>query len=328
MTNLLLPAENSVMELLTEKQREFINLYFAGIRPDTIEWLHRENKELPDYSIEKRGVTFVWETDAPVSVFELSENEDFENAMRVETAEKSVMIENLKIATKYYWRVNDSAAASFSTEDIAPRIIRAEGVYNIRDIGGWVTEEGRRIKQGLIYRGSYMNEITEEGIKVLKDTIGIKTDIDLRKEMIGEMDASPLGDTVKFCLFPFEHNYKAFFTEEQIEATREVFELFADENNYPIFFHCYHGADRTGNIAYILNALLGMKYEDILLEFEMTSLGECGVRYGFGENFEGFEQHLAEYDENGDIRQGAVKFLLACGVSPETLEKIRGNLLE
>ena len=107
MTNLLLPAENSVMELLTEKQREFINLYFAGIRPDTIEWLHRENKELPDYSIEKRGVTFVWETDAPVSVFELSENEDFENAARVETAEKSVVVENLKIATKYLTHKHD-----------------------------------------------------------------------------------------------------------------------------------------------------------------------------------------------------------------------------
>ncbi|MBQ7923273.1 MAG: tyrosine-protein phosphatase [Clostridia bacterium] len=327
MTNLLLPAEHSVAELLTEKQREFINLYFSGIRPDTIDWLHREIYDVPDYSIEKRGVLFSWETDSPISVFELSENENFKDARRLETAEKSVVIENLKIASTYYWRVNDSKTASFSTEDIAPRIIRAEGVYNIRDIGGWKTEDGRRIKQGLIYRGSYMNEITEEGITVLRDTLGIRTDIDLRKEMIGEMDASPLGDTVKFYLFPFEHPYNEFFTEEQIEATCQVFELFADENNYPIFFHCYHGADRTGNIAYILNCLLGMKYEDILLEFEMTSLGACGVRYGFGEGFEGFEKQLADYDENGDIRKGAEKFLLAHGVSQQTLEKIRRNLL-
>ncbi len=329
MTKLISPAQNSTQLLLTDRQREFIALYNRNIRPDTIRWLHRGEPALPDYSIEKRGVTFLWETDAPTSVFELSENADFADpVLRITTAESSLNVENLKIAAKYFWRINGCTPSLFFTEDRPPRIIRADGVYNIRDIGGWKTADGRRIRQGLVYRSSYMNEITEEGISVLRDTIGIKTDIDLRKEMFGEMDQSPLGENLKFCLLPFSTNYSKFFTDEQLEATRVVFELLADEKNYPIIFHCYHGADRTGNIAYILNALLGMSREDILLEFEFTSLGWCGVRYGFGDNFEGFEKQLAGYDEGGDILKGAVKFLRAIGISDETMEKIRGNLLE
>lgn len=327
MTNLLLPAENSVKELLTKKQREFIDLFHSGIRTANIDWLQPEHRETPDYSIVKNGVLFAWETDAPVSVFELSENKDFENAVRLETTETSAVIENLKVAAKYYWRVNHCAPASFSTEDVAPRIICAEGVYNIRDIGGWKTEDGRRIRQGLIYRGSHMDIITEEGISVLRDTIGIQTDINLRKERVDRPYASPLGDTVNYYVFPFEQTYSEFFTDEQTEATRQVFELFAQEKNYPIFFHCFAGADRTGNIAYILNTLLGMKYEDILLDYECTSLSYAGVRNSLGESFKGFEKKLADYDEDGDIRKGTVKFLRAIGISDETMEKIRNNLL-
>ena len=52
----------------------------------------------------------------------------------------------------------------------------------------------------------------------------------------------------------------------------KVLEIFADEKNYPIYFHCAVGADRTGTIGMYLDTILGMSSEDILLNYNFTSL--------------------------------------------------------
>ena len=40
-------------------------------------------------------------------------------------------------------------------------------------------------------------------------------------------------------------------------------EFFAEEENYPIYFHCRGGADRTGMIAMLLRAIAGVSDETI-----------------------------------------------------------------
>src|SRR5690606_30537969 len=98
-----------------------------------------------------------------------------------------------------------SEAYSFTTEDSAPRWVYAEGLTNIRDIGAWPTMDGKKIKQGLLYRGSEMDThltITPEGIRTLKEHLTIRTDLDLRGEAVGRLIASPLGEDVQFILIP------------------------------------------------------------------------------------------------------------------------------
>jgi protein tyrosine/serine phosphatase len=56
------------------------------------------------------------------------------------------------------------------------------------------------------------------------------------------------------------------------------FSTFANPDNYPIFYHCRGGADRTGSYAFILGALYGMNHEDLILEYELTSLSIWGTR--------------------------------------------------
>ena len=38
----------------------------------------------------------------------------------------------------------------------------------------------------------------------------------------------------------------------------------ADENRYPVYIHCTGGADRTGTLAFLINALLGVGEDDLI----------------------------------------------------------------
>jgi protein tyrosine/serine phosphatase len=63
---------------------------------------------------------------------------------------------------------------------------------------------------------------------------------------------------------------------------------FANPDNYPIFYHCRGGADRTGSYAFILGALYGMNFDDLILEYELTSLSIWGTRIRNHELFSKF----------------------------------------
>lgn len=66
----------------------------------------------------------------------------------------------LEIAREWRWTVSDGeseAVGRFSTEDLAPRILTWPGVSNVRDIGGRKGLDGRRIKQGLVFRSGGLN---------------------------------------------------------------------------------------------------------------------------------------------------------------------------
>lgn len=56
------------------------------------------------------------------------------------------------------------------------------------------------------------------------------------------------------------------FEEEYKENICEIMNFFAEESNYPIYFHCMGGADRTRMIALYLQALVGEAEEDIYLD--------------------------------------------------------------
>jgi tyrosine-protein phosphatase SIW14 len=89
------------------------------------------------------------------------------------------------------------------------------------------------------YRGGQPGK---EGLQVLKD-LGVKTIVCLRwapKTVEPErIAAEQLG--MKFVSIPL--NYWNVPTPKIID---EFFKLIHEEENRPIFLHCFHGADRTG----------------------------------------------------------------------------------
>lgn len=68
---------------------------------------------------------------------------------------------NLEIAREYEWTVScggQTARGTFRTMDLPPRVMHGMGgPRNFRDFGGWRTLDGRRVRQGLVYRSQGLN---------------------------------------------------------------------------------------------------------------------------------------------------------------------------
>ena len=216
-----------------------------------------------------------------------------------------VPMANLEIATRYYWKVvwrgrcgfgcklkhgckpsrrfAETAVSEFVTEDFAPRWIELEGkVDNVRDLGGRIGLGGKRVRQGMIYRGQGLNgnsvtgeergrnRLTVEDVNYLTGTLGIRTDLDLRGEgEVAGMHASPLGESVKF-IWRSSSCYRGIFKENGKKSMAVDFRVFCDRANYPIYFHCIGGADRTGALAYVLNGILGVSRQELETDWEST----------------------------------------------------------
>ena len=244
-------------------------------------------------------VVLSWETELK-GTFEikLSEYDDFSKMVVYTTTNKEISIYNLKIATRYYWQVscgeNNSEVSSFETEGYYPRNLNVDKVSNVRDIGGFVTSEGAILKQGLLYRGGRFNKvnapeitISEKGAKTLVDTLNIKTEIDLRvkSELGGWTDSilntfEGLDHKVKYYNCPLDPSdkepYYYLLRDDNIESTKKIFEILADKNNYPIYFHCSLGTDRAGELADILHYLCSVPTEDVDYDYAFSNLAGIG----------------------------------------------------
>ena len=138
-----------------------------------------------------------------------------------------------------------------------------------------------RVKQNLLFRSSKFNDdestelvISEEGINILVNDFHIKTEIDLRKTSDNEnggITSSPLGNSVNYVSIPMKSSGNVLTLNPNEVA--QVFKLLADENNYPIIFHCSIGTDRTGLIAFLVNALLGVSEEDLYRDYLFSNFG-------------------------------------------------------
>ena len=284
---LLTPMQDAVLTQHTQAQADFNQLL---ARPHTHNdqkaWLAETRKTTKgDLSLPKRN-TFTWRCNGKgvdAHEIEVSECPKFTKDVLhfiVKQGQNETQIHSLKANTKYYWRVVgtdcqarpiSSAVASFTTKDEIPRWIFIDGVSNVRDMGGWTTKDGRRVRQGLIYRGGEMRihmMVTSEGIRFLEHELRLRSLLDLRGA--GELakdsnHGSSLSPLVRW------HNtsisgYAGCATDAQKELYAKAFRIIIEPTNLPLYTHCWGGADRTGTLIFLLNATLGVKDEDLLRE--------------------------------------------------------------
>ena len=154
---------------------------------------------------------------------------------------------------------------------------------NFRDEGGWPTESGRVVRQGLIFRcgtisdgkpGEVRARVTDEGKKTMLEELGVKSELDLRMDEDGEngqITKSVLGKKVNYYNCPM--SYSGDILEINSEQIKAAFDVFADKDNYPIFFHCAIGTDRTGCVAFLLLGLLGVSEENLYRDYMFSNYG-------------------------------------------------------
>ena len=331
------------------------------------------NGQIPDRSDKNMGVELKFESKLDLEPSEykvlVADNEDFENAKELVPNENlEVNARNLFVNTEYYWKVvagdEESEVKTFETGDY-PRWILARsltgeeggrGIYNVRDNGGYMTSSGKRVKQGLVYRGGeittmtssgHYNTITEVAKKAFREDMGMVGGIEL--DLRGNSD---IGDGYKACGFAEDgdidyvmHAIKSYdqtFTQTRSEIA-PIFEILKNADKKPVYYHCFGGADRTGTIGFLLNGLLGVSYTDLVIDFELTSYSSI--------NNEHIRSHLRDhqydhwrnlinfvktdttngyaYDENAPLKENIYNLLhLGCNVPTETLDTIRDIMLE
>ena len=316
------PAEGECVTLLTEKHQNYIKSPDNG-SCEAVDWLNLTDGGQDLSMPEPCRFSFEPAVDGEITVW--GEGGKFTVQAKAGKGE----LYNLRIGARYEWQVrvgeDVSPVGSFTTDPTAPRMLRVDGISNVRDFGGF-SAEGGRVKQGMIYRTSEMDRhvaITDAGKETMYE-IGMKTDLDIRGA--GEEPHAVLDvEKVAYVNIPLAA-YDAVFTPEQMEAYRQTYLLLTRPSVYPLFIHCWGGIDRTGTWLYILGALLGVPEEELGLDYEMSSFSRWGKRSRHSAQFRAFYDKFRAH--GGTLKECAEKYLSMAGVSPEDMETIRGMLIE
>ncbi len=300
---------------------------------------------------------FRWSSDFKISEgrIEFSETADFKNPI-VENLGKDSDCKRpwfLKLGTKYWWRViaKDGAGAevvsdvrSFTTADVAPRMI-AVPAFNFRDLGGGVNAEGRKVRQGLIYRGqsthgrSLFNDSVKTGLDELRwfyvDTLGIRTELDLRgvdEAREAEEKYDHIGLEKVGCRHVFHEVWPYHISHpEMVPKFAEIIREFTKRENYPIYFHCAVGSDRTGTVGVMLDGILGRTDEQIYNDYELPTFNQNLARLRYCRKAAGMFGELDPETSKrggGSIAENVIAYLHEIGITDAEIGAIRDIMLE
>ena len=247
-----------------------------------------------------KPVSLAWDAQ-PGSVgyeVQLSLDSNFNDPVLYEAGDTTgIDIYNLIPGNKYYYKVISVAANSqrttFVTSDFTTegtlRMILAEGTWNVRDAGGWIsTLTGKPIAYGKIFRGAQLKAkgqdsiiLTADGIEALRQ-VGIRAELDLRSNDQVPSHVSALakedgkgGYDVDFTVIPEAVNARMYHFANNDATIRELQWIINRlKENKPVYYHCQNGADRTGTLGFLIGALLGMTEGDLAKDYELTTFCE------------------------------------------------------
>lgn len=284
-----------------------------------------------------RPFVFEYRLEHASGTLRLSEDSSFTDAQEyhMDQGEASVIIDNLKTGTTYYYQVEVSGKQYCGTFRTASsnRFISIPGVENLRDIGGYKTLDGKTIKQGLLIRGCELDGIKNEKyflddqyISGVQETFGFVYDLDLRSPEIIEGDyQSRLGAEVghKFYDAP---TYAQIFRSEYLSSMREIFADLADPDKYPMYLHCTWGRDRTGTVVLLLQGLLNVSKEDMMQEYRLT--GYVTPAVATNTKMDVVFMQLESY-EGDTLQEKIINYLTTTvGVTQEEIASIQSIFLE
>jgi protein-tyrosine phosphatase len=211
------------------------------------------------------------------------------------TNQSSVVMQGLDPNVRHYFAViTDGGYRIIAAE----RRVKLEGAFNFRDLGGYQSIDGRRIKWGRIYRSDSLTRLTASDRDVLKQ-IGIKLVCDLRApaEVKKRPDHLPEDGAIEYLNFPIvSGNFDTVTAHEKIKkgdidwltedymikgyintidsyATTwaAVFDRLAAPASYPLVFHCTGGKDRAGVCAALILLSLGVSEEIVIYDHGLSN---------------------------------------------------------
>jgi protein-tyrosine phosphatase len=245
------------------------------------------------------------------------------------------------------------------------RDVVLDDIFNLRDLGGYETAGGRRTRWRTLYRGAGLHRLAGEDIAVVRE-LRLTTVVDLRThgelEAVGRYPEEELpADFHHLPMItslwsldgldpdaPAEHYLLARY-REMLDAGSETiastFRLFARDDAFPAVFYCAAGKDRTGVMAALLLAAVGVREREIVADYALShervlrilqraaARGSAEARSAMVNQppamlaapAAAMELLLATLDERHGSARG---YLREIGVDDATIEQIAERLLE
>lgn len=232
----------------------------------------------------------------------------------------------------------------------ALRMIYVDNLVNMRDLGGWACDGGT-VRYGRLFRGSELTgtalpsaQINSAGIEIMNDLLGIDYECDLRwnSETYGadglpdtadDITSSALGDHVEYCRFPIQYyqggvNLTGAYADVMKECLLFIMErVIRGDIGY---FHCMYGRDRTGTLACILLALLGVSQSDIDKDYELTTF--IGLESGLTayRNSSGWRGLISYFNTfaGSTFRDKVANWAVQLGIPVSTINAFRTAMID
>lgn len=247
--------------------------------------------DLPNWA-EQTGTVSVAVKDAAQILISPDSKFSAEETMIVPAQADVTRVFNLLPNQVYWYRAKDSNNHILKRGIVKTtgqvRMIRTDIVNNVRDLGGWPCLGGGHLAYGKIFRGAKLNDYKAEvgsavgpdDIYTLVDVCGIDADLDLRNN---GLDTSPLGCDIQninmsaymYLLTNTDNNCTTQNYYSELSKTLKYIAAKL-EAGLSIYIHCSLGADRTGSVVAILEALCGVSEADIVKDWELTSFSSLG----------------------------------------------------
>ena len=287
---------NTAQEIHTANQKKYLNLniQYYNITASDLSSCNasgNSNQSTPN------KVTVSWEYTAPagktVSKFQLlyGQRSDLGDAYTVEgTTANSVSFYNPYLGDNYFKVIANfsdgtkeaSPIKVFKVDTQAPRNLSAGNMPNVRDMGGRTTYAGGKIKQGLIYRGAgnkfdNRSSINTECTNVLTKQLKIKTEINVANSDTNNVNLS--GGKLVNAYMAYGATPYSNLARNSVRV-RQVMDVLADRSNYPVFYHCRIGTDRTGITGMMIGGLLGIPFNEVFQDYCFSNFAPIdGQRY-------------------------------------------------
>ena len=294
----------------------------------TLEWTHgvTEGKTLKNYSVIH------------------GQKADLSDGYEVKgTKAKKLDVYNSYIGKNYFKVIanytddskDETAILEYTVKNNGPRNLKVGNMTNCRDLGGRITEDGGTIKQGLIFRtcGNNYNmrglKYDDEAKTTFLDELKVKTEINVSND-----DTYNFGfEGIKLRKFYMDYGGSAnHHLSRNTESVKNFFNYLADENNYPVFYHCRIGTDRTGLCTIMTLGLLGVSENTIYQDYLFSNFGAIGEKRYIGEQAgqDNIKNYMAEINRlsGKTFKNKVYNFLLSIGVTKENLNKVISILTE
>lgn len=242
-------------------------------------------------------------------------------------------------------------------KDAPARRLIVQGCYNVRDVGGYATEDGAEIRWRTLLRADNLCRLTPDGAVALLGH-GVRTIVDLRTPGEAEEAPHPFGPKgahaarVSYWRWPLRDPADYALAQAFLATTSllETYRLnidncgprlaalaraFANASDGAFLVHCNVGKDRTGLTIALLLALAGVPTETIVADYILSAgylqpLYDARRAAGIDEVQAAWlskpETMHALLDHLERAHGGAERYFLAAGLTPEEIERVRARL--